>query len=104
MSDRVLADIDVALPLHDSRKFTGPCGCDPTVDVICESCFTYDALLHAKAEIERLRARHAEIVSELYGQGFEVAGWHLNGDLQPLDSWFEDTEWLDEAAEAAGGE
>jgi hypothetical protein len=30
---------------------------------------------------------------ELYGKGFEVLGWHLNGDTEPLDSWFEDNDW-----------
>lgn len=47
------------------------------------------------AEIKRLRALHAEVVGELYGKGFEVAGWHHNGDLEPLDSFFEDSGWLD---------
>jgi len=37
----------------------------------------------------------AEIGKELYGKGLLVSGWHLNGDLEPLDSWFEDNEgWL----------
>lgn len=31
--------------------------------------------------------------SELYGKGFEVAGWHLNGVLEPLDNWFTDNAW-----------
>ncbi|VXC76941.1 conserved hypothetical protein [Enterobacterales bacterium 8AC] len=30
---------------------------------------------------------------ELYGKGFEVLGWHLNGATEPLDSWFEDNDW-----------
>lgn len=51
-----------------------------------------DALI---AEIYRLRDRHADIVGSLYGQGFEVLGWHLNGDTEPLDNWFENNDWLD---------
>jgi hypothetical protein len=35
----------------------------------------------------------SEINNELYGQGFQVAGWHLNGALEPLDKWFEDNNW-----------
>lgn len=36
------------------------------------------------------------IRTELYGQGFEILGWHMNGDTQPLDSWFEENEgWLE---------
>lgn len=26
---------------------------------------------------------------ELYGQGLEVANWHLNGDLEPFDNFYE---------------
>jgi len=58
-----------------------------------------------QGEIARLTKRHADIVGELYGQGFEILGWHLNGNAEPLDSWFEDNDWLDdEAAEASGGD
>lgn len=46
-------------------------------------------------EIDRLRKRHTEICDALYGQGFQVLGWHLNGDQHPLDSWFEENDWLD---------
>jgi hypothetical protein len=59
-----------------------------------------EAHVAALQEIERLRKRHEEIVSELYGQGFEVSGFHLNGALEPLDNWFEENGWLEEAAEA----
>ena len=38
---------------------------------------------------ERLRC----IKRGLCGQGLQVAGWHQNGDLEPLDSWFEENEW-----------
>jgi len=48
-----------------------------------------------KGEIERLRGIIREIAGELYGQGFEVAGYHLNGELKPLDSWFEENGWLE---------
>ncbi|WP_199636963.1 hypothetical protein JEM67_20975 [Serratia sp. PAMC26656] len=30
---------------------------------------------------------------ELYGKGFEVLGWHLNGATEPLDNWFGDNDW-----------
>lgn len=46
-------------------------------------------------EIQRLRALHTEIVGELYGKGFQVAGWHLNSDLEELDAWFDDNDWCD---------
>lgn len=45
------------------------------------------------AENVALKAAISSIHEGLCGQGFEVAGWHLNGDLQPLDSWFEENNW-----------
>ena len=57
---------------------------------------TMQAELDAKtAEIIRLRELYAEIVGELYGKGFYVVGWHLNGDHEPLDSWFDENGWCD---------
>lgn len=35
-------------------------------------------------------------MKELYGQGLEVANWHLNGDLEPFDNFFDSA---DEATE-----
>lgn len=26
---------------------------------------------------------------ELYGEGLEIANWHLNGDLEPFDNFYE---------------
>ena len=46
-------------------------------------------------ERDRLRAVLKEICDELYGQGFKVDGWHQNGDLEPLDSWFDDNGWCE---------
>ena len=45
------------------------------------------------AENAGLKTAIGEIHQELYGQGFEVSGWHLNGALEPLDSWFEENNW-----------
>lgn len=65
-----------------------PFGCD-TVEHLAT------ALLASRERCQRLLELHCEICDELYGQGFEVAGWHLNGDLEQLDSWFDDNGWLD---------
>lgn len=53
-----------------------------------------------EAKCEKLAAENAglkgvvsEINNELYGQGFQVSGWHLNGALEPLDNWFTDNGW-----------
>ncbi|MGK3191559.1 hypothetical protein [Enterobacter soli] len=42
------------------------------------------------AENAALKAVISEIRNELYGHGFQVFGWYLNGALEPLDSWFEE--------------
>ena len=57
-------------------------------------------LANAESKSRELAAENAglkEVVSgvnsELYGKGFEVSGWHLNGALEPLDNWFTDNGW-----------
>ncbi|HEE0121280.1 TPA: hypothetical protein R6W50_004059 [Citrobacter gillenii] len=57
-------------------------------------------LANAESKCRELAAENAELKevvsgvnSELYGQGFEVSGWHLNGALEPLDNWFTDNGW-----------
>lgn len=54
-----------------------------------------DAYVAQCEEVGRLRALHAEIVGELYGQGFFLTAADLFGDLKKLDRWFEDNGWLD---------
>lgn len=41
-----------------------------------------------KAEIERLQA-FKHYFDELYGKGLEVANWHLNGNTEPFDNFYE---------------
>lgn len=45
------------------------------------------------AENTGLKSVVSEINNELYGHGFQVSGWHLNGAIEPLDSWFEENNW-----------
>jgi hypothetical protein len=45
------------------------------------------------AENAALRVAVDGVNSELYGKGFEVLGWHLNGDTAPLDDWFDENDW-----------
>ncbi|MBZ7451315.1 hypothetical protein FMJ32_27660 [Klebsiella michiganensis] len=61
-------------------------GCPEGVDL-------QDHLRQLAAENVGLKAAIDGVHHELYGQGFMVAGWHLNGDLHPLDSWFEENDW-----------
>jgi len=56
-----------------------------------------------KRDNDRLSSIVTDIWDQLYGEGFMVAGWHLNGDLEPLDSWFDQNEWEAEPAEEGTG-
>lgn len=29
----------------------------------------------------------------LYGQNLSISGWHLNGQLEPVDNWFDSNDW-----------
>jgi len=60
------------------------CACVPLLRV---------ELAAARAECNEANRRLTEITEELYGQGFDIVGWHLNGEVEPLDSWFDDNEW-----------
>lgn len=37
--------------------------------------------------IEALRFK--EYFDSLYGQGLEIANWHMNGDLEPFDNFYD---------------
>jgi len=60
--------------------------------------------------VEKLRSACSAAKEELealwsfYGKGLEVANWHLNGDLEPLDHFFESNscDALDKLKEALG--
>jgi len=93
---------------------------DLDYSVVCGECNGCGIINHEKIEtdyeeriekydeeIYALRARVAELEGEVatangkladvtemfYGQGYQLAGWHLNGDLEPIDSFFESNEW-----------
>lgn len=82
--------------------------CPRCGDCICE--YTSDApqppacrIRELEQDNRRLESIVEEIWAALYGQGFMVAGWHLNGDLEPLDSWFEQNVWEAQAAAKEAG-
>lgn len=35
-----------------------------------------------------------EMWEAFYGQNLELANWHQNGDLEPIDKFFEQNEWV----------
>lgn len=43
-----------------------------------------------KAIALELAYKELSALWSFYGQGLEVANWHQNGDLEPLDSFFEE--------------
>lgn len=51
-----------------------------------------------KERISELRQKNIALqayknyMDEMYGQGYSVANWHLNGDLEPLDTFLEEAE------------
>jgi hypothetical protein len=46
---------EIARKLYDPDLFVDGCRCDASVNVVCESCVTYDILRKAANEIDRLR-------------------------------------------------
>lgn len=53
-------------------------------DSDCECVAEYTAT----NELEKLR-KFKEYFDELYGTGLEVKNWHLNGDIEPFDNFYE---------------
>lgn len=62
-------------------------------DIAAELAWRDARIDELTAHAERLNAKLGEIQDALYGQGLQVAGWHLNGDNEPLDNWFEEHDW-----------
>jgi hypothetical protein len=47
-----------------------------------------DEVEEMKGDIEHYK-KFYDYMCDLYGKGLEVANWHLNGDLEPFDNFFE---------------
>lgn len=76
----------------------------------CEECVYQNENEIIKSEIERLKAMNQSKLDtihdlqtkitklqafkayfdELYGKGLNIANWHLNGELEPFDNFYED--------------
>ena len=53
-----------------------------------------DEVCHEAADkIDRLERVVREIWESLYGQNMQVANWHQNGELEPMDTFFESNDW-----------
>ena len=53
-------------------------------NVVCDEQATSNGL----NELDKLR-KFKEYFDELYGIGLEVKNWHLNGDTEPFDNFYE---------------
>ena len=47
-----------------------------------------DIAFKALEEVKRLE-KFKQYFMELYGTGLEVANWHMNGELEPLDNFID---------------
>jgi len=56
------------------------------------------ALSNLITKAEKLADVFESFTEILYGQGYQVANWHLNGDLEPMDVFF-DNNTAEEVAE-----
>lgn len=64
-------------------------GCRLTLwGVIADKLFAYEDTGITPEEVEELKAFKAYF-DDMYGKGLEVANWHLNGDLEPFDNFYE---------------
>ncbi len=58
----------------------------------CEECKNqHEQLKEWLVEYKGLK-KYKEYFDRLYGEALEVANYHLNGDLEPLDNFIEDAE------------
>lgn len=75
----------------DKKKLIEALHCCSRIDALslgCDAC----PLEYCGEECNKLcdtAATALERICELIGQGLEVAGWHLNGALEPLDNFIE---------------
>ena len=58
----------------------------------------FESLFHQKSnhrkdveilEIAIKAIKFKEYFDEMYGKGLDVANWHLNGELEPFDNFYE---------------
>lgn len=62
--------------------------------------YTFNSIIQARDEIQKYHelgtvaaireaVEFKKYFDDMYGQGLEVANWHLNGDLEPFDTFYE---------------
>lgn len=81
--DPNLASYCKSLGKYESLKFKDQC--------VYEIIELYSDTESRSAEIER---KFKEIVDTLYGNNLGVTGWHLNGQVEKMDTFFEENDWF----------
>lgn len=71
---------EIQLPCADNAAFWAR---------VHEKLARYEDTGLAPDELEKLVA-FKEYFDALYGQGLKIANWHMNGDLEPFDSFYEE--------------
>jgi hypothetical protein len=46
-----------------------------------------------EAQVSRLSRINNEIYNTFFGANLSVSGWHLNGNLEPMDNFFDNNDW-----------
>ena len=82
-NDPFLKDFCKKLGWCESLKFN-----DQDVYEIVE---VYSTAEKRAAVIER---KFKEVIDTLYGKGYSISGFHMNGDLELLDTFFEENDWF----------
>lgn len=66
-----------------------------------------DLLIECQNKVAQLEAERDKLAAALYeannklddvrdsfcGKNLMISGWHLNGDLEPVDNWFDSNDW-----------
>ncbi len=66
-----------------------------------------DLLIECQNKVAQLEADRGKLAATLYeannklddvrdsfcGKNLMISGWHLNGDLEPVDNWFDSNDW-----------
>ncbi|QDV49598.1 hypothetical protein [Gimesia fumaroli] len=50
-------------------------------------------IMKLRERVDQLEFIVCDIWTTFYGEGLEVANYHLNGDLEPMDEFFHSSDW-----------
>lgn len=54
---------------------------------------THGGTMNTEKKLQRAERIIQEIWETFYGYGLEIHGWHSNGEAEPMDTFFEDSDW-----------